>query len=64
MKQPQVITRHSVPNQYDQAPYGALCEVIEANNRDLYIQHSKDEDNPRWVHIKHETVLDEQIRTE
>jgi hypothetical protein len=54
MKQPQVIIRHSEPNKYDQAPYGTYCRVIEEKWIHTYVQHSEDEDNPKWVHYESE----------
>lgn len=45
-----LIQRHSEPNQYDHAPYGTLCEIV--GTKELYIQHSKDEENPKWVSVE------------
>ncbi|MFI5332584.1 MAG: hypothetical protein ACHQVS_00615 [Candidatus Babeliales bacterium] len=49
MKQP--LYRHSAPTKYDQAPYGTLCEVINSEGNQLYVQRSRDEENPLWVHM-------------
>lgn len=47
------LIRHSEPNQFDHAPYGTLCEV--ASTKQLFIQNSKDEENPKWIEVKSET---------
>lgn len=45
-----MLFRHSAPGQYDQAPYGALCEV-GTDKKELYVQRSRDEENPVWVNM-------------
>jgi hypothetical protein len=55
MKQlPEVITRRSAPNKYDQAPYGTRCVVVDDEKTILehYKQISKDEENPMWEKIE------------
>ncbi len=50
-----VLLRHSAPNLFDHAPYGTLCEVRYEGKRELYIQNSKDDANPKWIEVKSET---------
>lgn len=46
---PSIITRHSAPNIYDQAPVGTQCRVIHSDgSTTLYLQRSSDEEKPRW----------------
>ncbi len=41
-----VLQRYSSPTKYDQAPMGTRCKII--GSEDIYIQISRDEDNPIW----------------
>lgn len=48
-----VIVRSGPPHKYDQAPYGTYCKVIILPDEyALYIQDSKDEENPRWEYLE------------
>lgn len=49
------LIRHSEPNQFDHAPYGTLCEI--ASTKELFIQKSKDESNPKWVQIERKSRI-------
>jgi hypothetical protein len=43
------IIRHSAPSKLDHAPFGTECHVdIGEGEYQLYIQYSKDEENPQW----------------
>lgn len=58
---PQILIRHSPPNQYDQAVYGTKCKVVGYQVVDWYVQKSLDEDNPKWEHeiTEHEVSKNE-----
>ncbi len=48
-----VLIRHSRPNKYDQAPYGALCKVISDHKEsETYKQTSNDPDCPIWEYVE------------
>ena len=45
----EVIVRRSVPNKFDHHPRGTFCKVIRGNDQlDIYVQRSKDSENPHW----------------
>ncbi len=48
------IIRLSPPNQYDQAPYGTECVVLDEGRKikEVYIQKNPDDCNPIWINIK------------
>jgi hypothetical protein len=45
------ITRLSPPNEFDQVVYGTYCLVLDSYGdlEEVYIQNSKDDDEPEWV---------------
>lgn len=45
------INRFGEPGKMDHAPYGTECKVTKHKDFDLYIQMSKNEENPNWVFI-------------
>lgn len=51
---PNVIVRHSFPNQFDQAPHETLCKVVQNSliSETIYFrQSSTDESRPCWTQI-------------
>lgn len=44
--------RSGPPNTMDKLPYGSRIRVSKGpTNNQFYIQSSKDEDNPNWIHL-------------
>ena len=58
--EPVKILRKGPPSIHDQAPYGSLCisKIFSETGptHHVYLQQSKDENNPDWVLI--ETVIE------
>ena len=53
------LVRHSAPNKYDQAPFGTKCYVYVTDvEREVYIQRSKQENDPNWEYALTEHILD------
>lgn len=55
LQQPPMIRYTAAPTKYDVAPYKAICAVHlndDGSARRLFIQTSKDEDNPNWIPVE------------
>ncbi len=47
-----VLLRRSQPCEFDIAPYGTQCKVLDHHDGyDLYLQVSHDEDDPYWEQL-------------
>ncbi len=45
------LIRYSAPTKYDTALYGAIWIQMLDDCKDMYIQVSKDDQNPQWIRI-------------
>lgn len=47
----ETIIRHGEPSKLDHAEYNTRCQVLHGQEYDLYIQTSKNEEDPMWDFI-------------
>lgn len=47
-KKPETIVRYSPPNKYDEAPFLTRCIVLDKEKNRVYVQMSKNTQEPRW----------------